>query len=103
MLTAQPRRLHGAICIHSYTVPVNERRARGECEWGGILVQGDVKGDMERLYAYCESCPRIEELLKAYLAHASSSSRFLLLTYYTLQLTAVHEHDMYRAFPPAPV
>ena len=58
---------------------------------------------MERLYAYCESCPRIEELLKAYLAHASSSSRFLLLTYYTLHLTAVHEHDMYRAFPPAPV
>ena len=46
---------------------------------------------MERLYAYCESCPRIEELLKAYLAHASSSSRFLLLTDYTLQL--------YRAIP----
>ena len=67
-----------------------KRRARGECEWGDILAQGDVKGDMERLYAYCENCPRIEELLKAYLAHASSSSRFLLLTYYTLQLTAVH-------------
>ena len=43
-----------------------------------------VKADMERLYAYCESCPRIEELLKAYLAHASSSSRFLLLTYLQL-------------------
>ena len=42
-----------------------KRRARGECEWGDILVQlqGDVKGDMERLYAYCENCPRIEELL----------------------------------------
>ena len=61
-----------------------KRRARGECEWGDILVQGDVKGDMERLYAYCDNCPRIEELLKAYLAHASSSSRFLLLTYLQL-------------------
>ena len=98
MVTAQPRRLHGAICIHSYTVPVNERRARGECEWGDILVQGDVKGDMERLYAYCESCPRIEELLKAYLAHASSSSRFLLLTY--LQLYRVIPVS---TFPLAPV
>ena len=57
-----------------------------------------VKADMERLYAYCESCPRIEELLKAYLAHASSSSRFLLLTY--LQLYRVIPVS---TFPLAPV
>ena len=68
---------------------------------GDILVQGDVKGDMERLYAYCENCPRIEELLKAYLAHASSSSRFLLLTY--LQLSAVYRVIPVSTFPLAPV
>ena len=88
MLTAQPRQLHGAIFIHSYGYACRPRR-------GGSVrprrTTKRVKADMERLYACCESCPRIEELLKAYLAHASSSSRFLLLTYYTLQL--------YRAIP----